>query len=252
MPLVRVEVRNEYGLGAPEMYREGTRKSPRDSSRSRRGWPRRSPTFAAEVFHDLQEEVAITSSRSHKLTSRVQRIEAALSPLEKAVLAQRTHLHFAYAAVFTRKGDDRFDPGGPGSCLKRYSDPTFFKRASMSSGEAGTPKVSKANQGYKIKIRFEWTFIFGLEKWAGRIEETMSDDAVNIEKPDGQICDEALPTLDLVLSILITLKVKQIILQMHLIALTQSPKLILTASQSQKQMNTPSWRTKQLRMDYLK
>lgn len=40
----------------------------------------------------------ITSSRSHKLMARVQRIEAALSPLEKALLAQRSHLHFAYTA----------------------------------------------------------------------------------------------------------------------------------------------------------
>lgn len=39
-----------------------------------------------------------TSSRSHKLMARVQRIEAALSPLEKALLAQRSHLHFAYTA----------------------------------------------------------------------------------------------------------------------------------------------------------
>ncbi|KAL0442656.1 UNVERIFIED_CONTAM: protein SCAR3, partial [Sesamum latifolium] len=136
------------------------------------------------------EEVAITSSRSHKLTSRVQRIEAALSPLEKALLAQRTHLHFAYAAGSSWRARlqceknllvrsdvpqfildsyedccgpprldllDRFDPGGPGSCLKRYSDPTFFKRASTASGEAGTPKVSQANQGYKIKKRRSWS-----------------------------------------------------------------------------------------------
>lgn len=54
--------------------------------------------FAAEVFHGVQEEVAIMSSRSRKLMGRVQRIEASLSPLEKAVLAQKSHLHFAYTA----------------------------------------------------------------------------------------------------------------------------------------------------------
>ncbi|KAL0363462.1 UNVERIFIED_CONTAM: protein SCAR3 [Sesamum calycinum] len=189
MPLVRVEVRNEYGLGAPEMYREGDTEEPDEILQGVAvaglvGVLRQLgdlADFAAEVFHGLQEEVVITSSRSHKLTSRVQRIEAALSPLEKAVLAQRTHLHFAYTAgsswharlhceknllvcsdlpqfILDSYEDccgpprldllDRFDPGGPGSCLKRYSDPTFFKRAA--SGEAGTPKVSKANQGYKI------------------------------------------------------------------------------------------------------
>lgn len=39
-----------------------------------------------------------TASRSHKLTVRVQRIDAALPPLEKAVLAQTSHIHFAYTA----------------------------------------------------------------------------------------------------------------------------------------------------------
>ncbi|XP_011101380.1 protein SCAR1 [Sesamum indicum] len=198
MPLVRVEVRNEYGLGAPEMYREGDKQDPKEILQGVAvaglvGVLRQLgdlADFAAEVFHGLQEEVAITSSRSHKLTSRAQRIEAALSPIEKALLAQRTHLHFAYTAgscwharlqceknllvcsdvpqfVLDSYEDccgpprldllDRFDPGGPGSCLKRYSDPTFFKRASAASGEAGTPKVSKANQGYKIKKRRSWS-----------------------------------------------------------------------------------------------
>lgn len=42
--------------------------------------------------------MTITTARSHKLMARVRRIESALSPLEKALLAQRTHLHFAYTA----------------------------------------------------------------------------------------------------------------------------------------------------------
>lgn len=54
--------------------------------------------FAAEVFHGLQEQVATTASRSHKLAVRTQRIEAALPPLEKAILAQTSHIHFAYTA----------------------------------------------------------------------------------------------------------------------------------------------------------
>lgn len=54
--------------------------------------------FAAEIFHGLQEEVMITCSRSHKLVARVQQIEAAVSPIEKTVLAQRNHLYFAYSA----------------------------------------------------------------------------------------------------------------------------------------------------------
>ncbi|KAG5561880.1 hypothetical protein RHGRI_004801 [Rhododendron griersonianum] len=52
--------------------------------------------FAAEVFHGLQEQVIYTSSRSHRLMTRLQCIESALPPLEKAILAQKSHLHFAY------------------------------------------------------------------------------------------------------------------------------------------------------------
>jgi hypothetical protein len=55
-------------------------------------------SFAAEVFHGLQEQVTTTASRSHRLMVRVQNIEASLPPLEKAVLAQTSHIHFAYTA----------------------------------------------------------------------------------------------------------------------------------------------------------
>lgn len=49
----------------------------------------------------------------------------------------------------------RFDPGGPGSCLKRYSDPTFFKRASVGSDEEYIEKVLKEKKGRKIKVCHE-------------------------------------------------------------------------------------------------
>ncbi|CAL5354169.1 unnamed protein product [Camellia sinensis] len=55
--------------------------------------------FAAEDFHGFQEQVMSTSSRSHKMVVRVQRNEAALAPLEKVILAQKSHLHFAYTAA---------------------------------------------------------------------------------------------------------------------------------------------------------
>lgn len=194
MPLVRAEVRNEFALGAPELYREAKKEEPKEilegvAVAGLVGVLRQLgdlAEFAAEVFHGLQEEVTITTSRSHKLMDRVRRIEAALSPLEKALLAQRSHLHFAYTAGsnwHTRircernhfiYGDvpqfimesyedgrhppclhllDRFDPGGPGSCLKRYSDPTFFKRASVASGEASIDKIPKEKKSRKIKKR---------------------------------------------------------------------------------------------------
>jgi hypothetical protein len=47
-----------------------------------------------------------TASRSHRLMIRVQNIEAALPPLEKAVLAQTSHIHFAYTAGMVILGID--------------------------------------------------------------------------------------------------------------------------------------------------
>lgn len=40
----------------------------------------------------------------------------------------------------------RFDPGGPGSCLKRYSDPTFFKKASAGAGKEKIPNDKKVRR----------------------------------------------------------------------------------------------------------
>ncbi|THF94843.1 hypothetical protein TEA_011969 [Camellia sinensis var. sinensis] len=140
--------------------------------------------FVAEVFHGIQEQVMSTSSRSHKMVVRVQRIEAALVPLEKVVLALKSHLHFAYRAgcnwhshlqneqnhfiygdlpncimdSYEECSDpprlqllDKFDTGGPGSCLKRYSDPTYFRRASANSREANVEKVSKDRKACRSK-----------------------------------------------------------------------------------------------------
>ncbi|GFS46277.1 SCAR family protein [Actinidia rufa] len=188
MPLVRVQVRNEYGLGQPELYREANREDPKEvldgvAVAGLVGILRQLgdlAEFAAEVFHGLQEQVTTTSSRSHKIMVRIQCIESALPPLEKAILAQKNHLHFAYTAgsVWHPQlqneqnhfiyGDlpqfimdsyeegrdpprlhllDKFDNGGAGSCLKRYSDPTFFRKASASAVEQ--KKDSKARRRKK-------------------------------------------------------------------------------------------------------
>ncbi|KAJ9565875.1 hypothetical protein OSB04_001841 [Centaurea solstitialis] len=193
MPLVRVEVRNEYGLGMPELYTETDREDPKAvldgvAVAGLVGILRQLgdlAEFAAEVFHGLQEQVLITSSRSHKLIERVHSIEAALPPLEKAILAQRSHLHFAYTAgshwhtrlraeqnhfiysdlprcIMDPYEDcrdpprlhklDKFDIGGPGSCFRRYSDPNYFKRTSAGPYEAhlqSVPREKKARRNKK-------------------------------------------------------------------------------------------------------
>ncbi|KAF3944465.1 hypothetical protein CMV_029070 [Castanea mollissima] len=191
MPLVRFEVRNEYGLGQPELYKETNRDDPKAVLDSVAvaglvGILRQLgdlTEFAAEVFHGLQEQVMTTASRSHKLKVRVQRIEVALPSLEKAVLTQTSHIHFAYTAgsewhpririeqnhfinndlprfiMDSYEGCrdpprlhllDKFDAGGPGSCLKRYSDPTFFKKVPFTSDEP-TEKTQANRKARKSK-----------------------------------------------------------------------------------------------------
>lgn len=48
----------------------------------------------------------------------------------------------------------RFDTGGPGSCFRRYSDPTFFKRVSADSEERYSEKTEKARKSRKIKVQY--------------------------------------------------------------------------------------------------
>ncbi|XP_073056098.1 protein SCAR1-like isoform X2 [Primulina eburnea] len=197
MPLARAEVRNCYGLGVQELYREANKEDPKEifdgvTVAGLVGILRQLgdlAEFAAEVFHGLQEEVMVMSSRTHNLRARTKQIESALSPLEKVVLAQRSHLHFAYTTgsnwqahiqcdqnhfVFSDMPQfimasyedcrspprlqllDRFDPGGPGSCLKRYSDPNLFKRESVASGEASDKKVTKDKKRLRIKKKKLW------------------------------------------------------------------------------------------------
>ncbi|XP_038691612.1 protein SCAR1-like isoform X3 [Tripterygium wilfordii] len=194
MPLVRLELKNEYGLGQPELYTEASKEDPKAildgvAVAGLVGILRQLgdvAEFAADIFHDLQEQVMSTASRSHKLMVRVKHIEAALPPLEKAVLAQTSHIHFAYTAgtewhphirnetnhfvsndlprfimdSYEEGRDlprlqqlDKFDTSGPGSCLRRYSDPTFFRRVSGESIEANARKVQRDKKARKSKKR---------------------------------------------------------------------------------------------------
>lgn len=50
--------------------------------------------FAAEVFHDLHEEVISTAARGHSLMIRVQQLEAEVPSIEKAFLSQTNHTSF--------------------------------------------------------------------------------------------------------------------------------------------------------------
>lgn len=60
--------------------------------------------FAAEIFHDLHEEVMATAARGHGLMVRVQQLEAEFPSIEKAFLSQTNHTSFfsnAGQAIFS-------------------------------------------------------------------------------------------------------------------------------------------------------
>ncbi|KAG4391317.1 hypothetical protein GLYMA_05G158300v4 [Glycine max] len=181
MPLVRLQVRNEFGLGQPELYRESNREDPKAvldgvAVAGLVGILRQLgdlADFAAEVFHGLQEQVMTTASRSHRLMVQVQNIEASLPALEKAVLAQTSHIHLAYTAgcewhprmkaarnhfiyndlphFIMDSYEECRDPPRVHLLDKRYSDPTFFKRVSADSDESYSGKTEKARKSHKSK-----------------------------------------------------------------------------------------------------
>ncbi|KAH9606551.1 hypothetical protein KSS87_009130 [Heliosperma pusillum] len=193
MPLERFIVRNEYSLGGKRLYKDGVNSE--DSKVMVNGIAVAGlvgllrqlgdlSQFAAEIFHGLQEQVVSTASRSRKLVTRIQHIEAILPSLEKAMLSQTSHIHFAYTPgsewhprIKAQKNHfvysdlphfimdsyeecrgpprlqslDRFDTSGPGSCLKRYTDPTFFRRASASSEARNRDKARRERKARKKK-----------------------------------------------------------------------------------------------------
>ncbi|XP_077227651.1 SCAR-like protein 2 isoform X2 [Tasmannia lanceolata] len=192
MPLIRYQVRNEYGLGDPELYRAANKDDPKSildgiSVSGLVGILRQLgdlAEFAAEVFHDLREQVSATTARGRQMTTRLQRIEAALPSLEKAVLAQASHIHFAYTAgsdwhpkiqieqnhlghsdlprfimeSYEECRDpprlfllDKFDTAGAGACLKRYTDPSLFKKIWASSELTKAETVQRERKTHKIK-----------------------------------------------------------------------------------------------------
>ncbi|XP_019446613.1 PREDICTED: protein SCAR2-like isoform X2 [Lupinus angustifolius] len=144
--------------------------------------------FAAAIFHNLHEEVMVTAARGHSLMGRVQQLEAEVPSLEKAFYSQTHHSSFftnggigwhpnhpSEQNLVTR-GDlprfvmdsyeecrgpprlfllDKFDVAGAGACLKRYTDPSFFKRESASFG-ISTVEVHREKRIRKVKKKGAW------------------------------------------------------------------------------------------------
>ncbi|KAI3974689.1 hypothetical protein MKX01_004418 [Papaver californicum] len=138
--------------------------------------------FASEIFHDLHEEVMTTSARGHGLMTRLQQLEADVPLVERALLSQTTHSQFLHKGGIDwhtnfrmeqnqiTRGDlprfimdsyeecrgpprlfllDKFDTAGAGACLKRYSDPSFYK----SSFETAQIKDQMEKRARKFKMK---------------------------------------------------------------------------------------------------
>ncbi|XP_010509117.1 PREDICTED: protein SCAR2-like [Camelina sativa] len=193
MPLTRYQSRNEYGLADPDLYQSADKDDPEAllegvAMAGLVGILRQLgdlAEFAAEMFHDLHEEVMATASRSHGLMARVQQLEAEFPSIEKALLCQTDHSPFfsnkgvewhpnlqLEQSVVTR-GDlprcvmdsyeecrgpprlfllDKFDISGAGACLKRYTDPSFV-RLETSSYEESWDNIQKEKKSQKAKRR---------------------------------------------------------------------------------------------------
>ncbi|KAG8484088.1 hypothetical protein CXB51_023022 [Gossypium anomalum] len=192
MPLTRYQIRNEFSLADPELYRAADKDDPEAllegvAMSGLVGVLRQLgdlAEFAAEIFHNLHEEVMVTAARGHALMGRVKQLEAEFPSIEKAFLSQTNHsFFFTNAGVdwhpnlrtehnLITHGDlprcvldsyeecrgpprlfllDKFDVAGAGACLKRYTDPSFFKAESDFPGIAPL-EVQREKKARKVKI----------------------------------------------------------------------------------------------------
>ncbi|CAI9301614.1 unnamed protein product [Lactuca saligna] len=168
MPFSRYQIRNEFSLADPELYKAADKDDPEAllegvAMAGLVGVLRQLgdlAEFAAEIFHGLHEEVMVTATRGHGLLVRVQQLESDFPAIERAFLSQTSHSAFFSGSgigwhpnlqteqnLITR-GDlprfvmdsyeesrgpprlfllDKFDIAGAGACLKRYTDPSFYK-----------------------------------------------------------------------------------------------------------------------------
>ncbi|KAI3474258.1 hypothetical protein Pfo_029046 [Paulownia fortunei] len=204
MPM-RYEIRNEYSLADPELYRAADKDDPEAllegvAMAGLVGVLRQLgdlAEFAAEIFHNLHEEVMSTAARGHGLMIRVKQLETEVPSIERAFLSQTDHSSFFYRAVMWLKyhaagvdwhpnlridqnlvtqGDlprfimdsyeecrapprlfllDKFDVAGAGACLKRYTDPSFFKVETSGMTSADVQREKKIRKAKKKGPRWK-------------------------------------------------------------------------------------------------
>ncbi|XP_077212916.1 uncharacterized protein LOC143848030 [Tasmannia lanceolata] len=227
MPITRYQIRNEYSLADPDLYRTADRDDPEAllegvAMAGLIGVLRQLgdlAEFAAEIFHDLHEEVMSTAARGHGLMNRVQQLEAEFPSIEKAFLSQTSHSHFSYNAGLDwhsnlrvdqnliTQGDmprfimdyyeecrgpprlfilDKFDIAGAGACSKRYSDPSFFKMEFFSSGKKKS-EAQREKKSRKIKKKgLRWkngeTPEFSASEFSSKLNHADFDENTNISE----------------------------------------------------------------------
>ncbi|CAI9298769.1 unnamed protein product [Lactuca saligna] len=139
--------------------------------------------FAAEIFQELHEEVTATAARGNGLLVRAQQLELEIPSIQRSFMSQTCH-----SAFFTNSGVDwhpnlkttpnlittgdlprfvmnsyeecrgpprlflldKFDVGGDGVCLKRYTDPSFYK-VEVSSNEIENAEIQRDKKIRKNK-----------------------------------------------------------------------------------------------------
>ncbi|XP_076938053.1 uncharacterized protein LOC143606029 [Bidens hawaiensis] len=102
MPFSRYQIRNEFSLADPELYKAADKDDPEAllegvAMAGLVGVLRQLgdlAEFAAEIFHGLHEEVMATAARGHGLLTRVQQVESDLPLIERAFLSQTGHSAF--------------------------------------------------------------------------------------------------------------------------------------------------------------
>ncbi|KAI3507314.1 hypothetical protein L1887_22259 [Cichorium endivia] len=191
MPFSRYQIRNEFSLADPELYKAADKDDPEAllegvAMAGLVGVLRQLgdlAEFAAEIFHGLHEEVMVTATRGHGLLVRVQQLESDFPAIERAFLSQTAHSAFFSSSgigwhpnlqteqnLITR-GDlprfvmdsyeecrgpprlfllDKFDVAGAGACLKRYTDPSFY-RVEASSFEMRSTEAQRDKNVRKTK-----------------------------------------------------------------------------------------------------
>lgn len=103
--MIRYRIRNEYGLSDPELYAApGEEDDPEAllegvAMAGLVGVLRQLgdlAEFAAQVFHDLHEDVMATASRGHGVMLRLQQLEAEFPAVEKAIISQTDHSNYPH------------------------------------------------------------------------------------------------------------------------------------------------------------